>query len=426
MKIAVAATAGVLLAACGTGAPSTQTPSTQTPSTRTSSTATSPGPSAPLTANPTTSTPSSGASPAVVRRAAGTYTRAQIPWGQVGSAWTGVVLVPIATSTKTDPGATAGTLYLVSPEGARYAIGNTAPGDDITDVTPDGRRILITRYDSRTHVAVTQVWDAQTGVARTVATGMEYGHFSRPQGTAVIGKVVGADGAAHLQRYGLDGRLQLTYSMSGVPVFVVRPPDGQSLVVETTTGVTVLSNVTGTPLRTIPTPSGTSSCRPVSMWTSTQLLVSCDGTESGGSSSDLYTVPVAGGPITRMPQAEVQYADGRSGFGFVGAWPSSVGVILQRGTGCGNGGYALVRTDGRVTALTFPEKSTSVGGPVVLGIVGATALLSVSNGGSTCGGGQFVSLVAHDLVTGASRPLAGPMAGTGALSGQPVVLGAAA
>jgi len=82
--------------------------------------------------------------------------------------------------------------------------------------------------------------------------------------------------------------------------------------------------------------------------------------------------------------------------------------------------------DGRVTDLRFPEKSTSAGGPVVLGVVGSVALLSITSGEGGCGGGEYETLVSHDLATGASHPLIGPLAGTGALYGSPVVLGAAA
>lgn len=327
--------------------------------------------------------------------------RSTIPWAQVGPGWTAATWSPTRPAGSGAP--TPATLFLVSPSGARYAVGQVDTWTTVEDVSPDGRRILVS---SSTFITE---WDVARGavshrfsVAPRLVVSAKY---TRPTGQAVL--VSSNDAASFnqpLERRTLDGVVQQVY-----PGFLDAPiisADGLTLV----SGLNVFDNA-GHVVRTLSAPAGYKNCQSLRWWQPGQLLVSCS---HGPSLSNLWLYPTSGAVATQLTQAAADRpADNRAGpFGFVDAWRMSSGILVQAGSGCGNGPVGILAPDGLMDPFTLARPQTEPGsdpGLYITAVVGNTAYLSVYS----CSGPRSVPLVISDLGTKVYHALLGPGANDG-------------
>ena len=246
-----------------------------------------------VTATPSVSPTSGGtAAPGVVVLGPTEQPRSAIPWGQVGPGWS-------AASWSSSTEATSATLFLLSPTGSRYVIGDDA----------ECRRLRHhVRRSPSSHCRPRA--DVGTGVGRRRR---DVTHDRpRPARRRDL-HPTGRQGPAHhrpsaartrTQRRALDGSVQVTFPAdTGIASMT---PDGLSLVAGTTSGLAVYGNATGTLVRTLPAPAGYGSCSVVSWWPDGRALTRC--ALGGNGVANLWLYPVDGGAPT-----DAHRRDGRLG-----------------------------------------------------------------------------------------------------------------
>ncbi len=338
-----------------------------------------------------------------------------VPWSEVGPGW---MLAMWNEATPTDAGDevspgeptpynAATTLYLVDPQGGRYAITTfAAPGENgqlptLADWSGDGSRALFYRQgDDLTVIEVDLHSGAQTSftVARGYAVTPRY---TRPEGKAVLLlKSNDLDSAASLRRVDLTGKEQLTYPVaklgSEFNTSVLSAPDGTRLLLGTANGLALMGN-DGTPGRALPVPDA-SSCTPTRWWDTDVALARCYAPDF--TYSRLWLVPLAGA----APTALTAKNDGQQGddLGDRSAWQLPTGTFLQATGGCGYQFVAkLNAADGTTTKVSVPKvgEHHSVR---VLGAAGGHLQLQAT---LSCGSGE--SLVDYDPAADTSTVLLG-------------------
>jgi TolB protein len=337
-----------------------------------------------------------------------------VPWPQVGPGW---VLAMWNAATPTNAGGdvpegeatpydAATTLYLVDPEGGRYAITTfAAPGENgqlptLADWSGDGSRALFYRQgDDLTVIEV----DLRSGerTSFTVAGGYAVTpRYTRPEGKAVLLlKSNDIDSAASLRRVDLAGREQLTYPVdkleSEFRASVLSAPDGTRLVLGAANGLALMGN-DGTPGEQLPIPDA-SDCAPTRWWDTDVVLARCYGPDF--SYSRLWLVPIDGA----APTALTPKNDGTLGedLGDRSAWQLSEGTFVQATGGCGYQFLAKLNADGTTTKVSVPnvDEHHSVR---VLGATDGHLQLQAT---LSCGSGE--SLVDYDPAAGTSTVLLG-------------------
>jgi hypothetical protein len=336
---------------------------------------------------------------------------AQVPWEQVGQHWSAAAW----TQTPSAAGDLPATLYLVSPSGVRYAVGQVAATTQVLDVTPDGRRILV----GNPGPSSLREWDVTSGVARTITleTTLETGaqlrsvRYTKPSGQALLVTYATGDRAV-LERRTLDGQLQLRYP--DVPGLTVSsgPPlgtaDGLDLVVPTQTGMTLIGNAQGTVVRQFPLPAGTVSCTPVSRWSEGIVLARCVTVADGREISDLWTFPVSGAPSSRLTTT----APTTGSPGYARAWAYNGGTLVQGAAGCGGGPLLRLTPQGDAEPLKMgiPPDPASGDGPNPLAIQGDYAFFVTPGCPATS---LPKALIAVNLMTGTATRLLGPQVADG-------------
>src|SRR5205807_2239655 len=139
-------------------------------------------------------------------------TRAQVPWSQVGAGWTLATWKPSAVA---GPPSDQNTVFLVDAQGGRYNMGTTtAP---LVDWSGDGRRALFALSAGAGNSEQATVEDLITGQRQSfvIANAFDSIRFSRPTGQAVMsGGANLRTGAIPMDRFGLDGQVQLSYPTS--------------------------------------------------------------------------------------------------------------------------------------------------------------------------------------------------------------------
>jgi TolB protein len=338
-----------------------------------------------------------------------------VPWSEVGPGW---MLAMWNEATPSDAGGefepgeptpnnAETTLYLVNPEGDRYAITTfEAPGENgslpsLVDWSGDGTRALFTRRgDDLTVIEV----DLRSGERTSfpVKDGFSVTpRYSRPEGKAVLLlKSNDTNGPASLTRVDLTGKQQLTYPVdklgSKFNAEYLSTPDGTRLVLGTDTGLSLMGN-DGTLGEKLPVPDA-SNCYPLRWWETDIALARCYGPDF--SYSRLWRVPLDGAAPTPLTFKN----DGTQGedLGDLNAWRLPEATFVQAAGGCGYVYLAkLNETDGTTTPVSVPdvEEQHSVR---VLGVADGQLQLQAT---LSCGSGE--SLLGYNPASGTSTVLLG-------------------
>lgn len=338
-----------------------------------------------------------------------------VPWSEVGPGWMLAMwneATPSNSGDEFEPGEptpynAATTLYLVNPEGGRYAITTfEAPGENgslpsLVDWSGDGTRALFTRRgDDLTVIEV----DLRSGERTSfpVKDGFSVSpRYSKPEGKAVLLlKSNDVDSGASLTRVDLTGKQQLTYPVDKLGgefnAELLSTPDGTRLVLGTDAGLSLMGN-DGTPGAGLPVPDA-ASCSPLRWWDTDVALARCNGTDF--SYSRLWLVPLDGGSPTPLTFKN----DGTQGqdLADLNAWRLPEGTFVQAAGGCGFVYLAkLNEADGTTTPVSVPDidDQRSVR---VLGVADGQLQLQAS---LSCGTGE--SLLGYDPASGTSTVLLG-------------------
>jgi len=336
-----------------------------------------------------------------------------VPWSQVGPGWTLAMWNAASPMNSGDdfnpdeptPYNAETTLYLVSPNGGRYAITTfEAPGEGgslptLADWSGDGSRALF--YRAGDDLTVIEV-DLHTGERTSFTVKGGYAvtpRYSRPEGKAVLLlKSNDSESAASLTRVDLSGKKQLTYPVdklgSTFNASFLSTPDGMRLVLGTETGLSQMGN-DGTPGKSLPVPEA-SNCTPLRWWEADVALTRCDGPDF--SYSRLWLVPIDGAaptPLTAKNDGTGQdLAD-------LNAWQLPAGTFVQAAGGCGFVYLAKLAKDGTTTPVSVPDvdERRSV---KVLGVADGELQLQAT---LSCGSGE--TLLDYNPASGTSTVLLG-------------------
>ncbi len=345
-----------------------------------------------------------GAAPATVVPAGHQAGAASIPWSQVGPGWFLSEWASVAPSETSGP-AKRYVLYLVDPQGGRYAITTLAnQGRDLVGWSGDGRRALFETETSTSSVVT--VLDLPSGRSDTFTipgAGQQSVGFTEPAGLALIVSGQGpAAGPSHVRRLSLNGALEHTYPTSfpgagDLNGDLVYSPDGTELVLGTTGGFEVVAN-NGRPVRYIPLSARAGACQPTRWWAPGVVLASCTRPNSGVPL--LWLVPTDGqapSPLTLTPKR------GSGDYGDVDAWSLPGGDYVQVLGACGY--IYLGRRDG--ADRTVPVRVPGVAGDKSVYVLGATNDQLALTASFSCSPGS-VSLLWFNPATNETRPLLGP------------------
>jgi hypothetical protein len=354
-----------------------------------------------------------------------------IPWSEVGAGWT-LAMWNAATPTESGGDAAPGeptpydsadTLFLVSPEGGRYAITTFTPpaggyNPMLVDWSGDGNRALFYGSGPGSTTDIIEV-DLHTGMQTTFSVN----HFNitprytRPEGKAVLlAKSNDVDSPPSLERVDLAGNHQLTYpieqfgSKSGPDVLPT--PDGTHLVLGTESGGLAVMNNDGTGIQTLPVP-GQQYCSPTRWWDADSTITVADCHDSEYSNSQLWLVPIDGGTPTPLTQPN----DGQEGeiLGAGSAWNLPEGTFLQAYGACGYRFLAKLDTFGGTPTKVSVPKVDEHSSVDVIGVYHGDLQLQAS---LSCGSGE--SLLYYDPGTGTSTVLlGGPVNGGGVIAALP-------
>ncbi|MDT5046529.1 MAG: hypothetical protein QOG75_2385 [Mycobacterium sp.] len=344
-----------------------------------------------------------------------------VPWSQVGPGWMLAMWSPVSGRHPGDEApageptyeAAATTLYLVDPEGGRYAITTfPPPGNgstpELVDWSGDGRRALFSTEGHRSSTVITEV-DLHTGAQTTFnvdGKNLSPG-YSRPDGKAVLLADWGyASRTSSLERVDLAGNHQLTYPVGQDFHGYLSTPDGTQLVVGTASGLALMGN-DGEAGKVLPI-AGQKDCAPTRWWDADATTVVANCGES--SQSQLWLVPIAGGTPTPLTAPN----NGQKGpdYGDITAWQLPAGTYLQVSGACGVIFLAKLNADGTTSPVSVPNTQGSIS---VIGVNDGHLDLQARAG---CGGGQ--ALLDYNPAAGTTTVLLGPSVnGGGVISAVP-------
>jgi hypothetical protein len=342
-----------------------------------------------------------------------------VPWSEVGPGWMLAMWSP-ATPTRGGgevpagepaPATSTTTLYLVNPEGGRYALTTfPAPGDGpsphLVDWSGDGGRALFSEVGDR-DLTVIEV-DLHTGTQTTFTVKDGYSttpRYTRPKGKAVLlSKSNDIDSPPSLKRVDLAGNDQLTYPVAQFgskfgPDFL-STPDGTRLVIGTETGGLAVMGNDGKGIKTLPVP-GQGYCTPTRWWDKEATVTVADCHDPDFKDSRLWLVPTDGGTPTALTQPN----SGQEGeiMGAKTAWLLPQGTYVQALGACGYR-FLAKRDDvsGKLNKVSVPnvDDHESVD---VLGVYHGHLELQAS---LSCGDGE--ALLDYDPAAGTSTVLLGP------------------
>jgi len=263
-----------------------------------------------------------------------------VPWRSVGRGW---ILGDLAKSPTS-----RGTLYLVSPRGQRYRLGQAPANSSLEDWSGSGTYALLLSQGIAATTGTIIVLNLHTGQTDsfTVYSSSPYQpmSFSRPSGTAVLfspGTNSGGS-ALPLQRFSLAGGLQLCYptqfAQAGQVVGgYLENASGTELVLGTQNGLEVVSNA-GQPIRAILTRGPSDSCQLLNWWNNENVVVTCSG--------QLLLYPLSG-------SRAVQLTSSRDIAAFLDAWQLPSGTYAEAAA-CGTTWLEKLNSDGTATTLTIP------------------------------------------------------------------------
>ena len=268
--------------------------------------------------------------------------RSRVPWHSVGRGW---ILADLAKSMSASG---PGTLYLVSPGGQRYRLGQ---GSGERHPSRTGRGTARTRCSSprsrtrrRRRSSCSTCEPARPAASRcTPVTPYPAISFSRPDGTAILFQAGASPdgGFLPLQRFSLTGALELCYptqfpQAGAVDGGYLENASGTELVFNTQNGLEVVSNA-GQPIRALAT-HGPDAC---SCWTGGTTRACWETARDS-----CWPIPLSGG---RPDQLTSSRDDGT----FLGAWHIPSGTYAEAAA-CGSTWLEKLNSNGTATILTIP------------------------------------------------------------------------
>jgi hypothetical protein len=286
---------------------------------------------------------SSGSScPASASAVTGTITgwSSNVPWHSVGQGW---ILGDLAKSADG-----RGTLYLVSPGGQRYRLGQAPASSSLEDWSGNGTYALLLSQGMTSTTGTIIVLNLHTGQTHSfkVYSSSPYPtmSFSRPGGSAVLFApgTTSSGSTLPVQRFSLTGGLELCYptqypQAGAVSGGYLENASGTELVFETQSGLEVVSN-SGQPIRYIVTRGPSDSCQLLNWWSNDSVVVACG--------AQLLTYPLSGGRAGQLTGS-------RDGGTFLGAWHLPSGTYAQAAA-CGTTWLEKLNSNGTASTLTIP------------------------------------------------------------------------
>jgi hypothetical protein len=354
--------------------------------------------------------------PAMAAPAAPSTRASAVPWGKVGPGWA----LALYSATQDGEGvkfkAGPSTLYLVSPQGARYKVVTWSAKSpranwDLLSWSGDAKRALFTSGPvfleaGRQHVYQLQL---RTGhvTSFTLPAKVNAVGYTRPDGLNILAEKgtlgVGA-GTITLQRYSLTGKLQKSLASvkgldllafgNGIPSAPYNSA-GTQLAAGTTNGLELISNGGGV-IRKLPVPGVTEGCSAVRWWSKNTVLATCFVTGEVG--PRMWLVPASGAKPTA--QTPVRKGSGFD-FGDFNSWQLSSGLYVDGLGACGTLVIGRQPAHGK-------EKQVNVRGAASALVVNATSSKLMVERINGCNPG--VSLVWFNPKTRAMKvaiPLAG-------------------
>ena len=279
---------------------------------------------------------------------------AAIPWAQVGPGWSVAEWSPAHA-----PGASAGTVFLVSPVGVRYEITHLAADEYVRLWSTTARTMLIEKQASFT--STYRQLDMSSGRSRPLPLpGPPFSYT--PDGRYLLATSGSNDATLSLVRSG-DATMVVTYPIRepGVGVLDNRPlqsPDGSTLVFGADHGLAALT-ITGQLIRTLPSPVPNDECSPLSYSAADVVVAACDdsSTSADGPHPSTWSVPLSGATSTRLDIALGAKITDPGYFGYADVWHTSTGEFGSARNSCGP--TTLVRFDGNgrptPVTITYPR-----------------------------------------------------------------------
>jgi TolB protein len=284
---------------------------------------------------------------------------AAVPWRSVGAGW---VLAEYSTGTSGKPAAT--TLELVSPAGAKYPLYTWAksatPVPTLAAWSPSKTevmlRVLNKNYQStgvydRLNLLTGKITAVKVPVTSRVVS------YTRPTGLQLMADKVTATATTQTEtveritRAGLVAKALVTvkYSVNDpIRLDPVYAPDGATIALGDSTGVAVVSNAGGAPVK-LPVPGVNKrlGCFVARWWSSSTILASCSGR--------LWLVPASGAaPKALTPARGPIDKGGNVDFGDFAAWRLSSGLYLNSYGACGTVVVNRQNANGSITTLNIP------------------------------------------------------------------------
>jgi len=286
-----------------------------------------------------------------------------VPWGEVGTGW---VLAQYVAAPP-EGGSGPETLYLVSPDGAKYALAhwpNSRTAPELVAWSPDGHRALFQIFSGKGGTEVLNLTTGQQSTFVLPGAATPIG-FTVPQGLNIVGGLPSGSGT-DLARYGLTGGLtrRLGYSTDGKVLYT---PSGTDFLTGSGNGLKLVSNG-GTLVKNLPVP-GTSadSCTPIRWWNGGTVLASCPPPSTAA--PQLWLVPVNGArPTALTPPRSFSSGD----LGDLDAWQLAGGLYVQAAGPCAVLQIFKQAPGGSITLVKVPGTE---GDDRVLTAVGARLLI---------------------------------------------------
>jgi hypothetical protein len=274
------------------------------------------------------------------------WTAPSVPWRSVGRGW---ILADLAKSASASG---PGSLYLVSPGGQRYRLGQVPADVTLEDWSGNGTDALFLAQKQNSTTASIIVLNLRTGRSSgfTVFSGTPYPavSFSRPNGTAILfqGSSSLNGGELPLQRFSLTGTRELCYPTQFLLAGAIlgnylENANGTELVFGTQDGMEVVSN-TGQPIRALAL-RGEDDCQLLNWWDSQSVVGDCSG--------QLLAFPLSGGRPDQLTSS-------RDTGTFVGAWHLPSGTYAEAAA-CGTTWLEKLNTNGTAKNLTIPGAATA-------------------------------------------------------------------
>ena len=314
-----------------------------------------------------------------------------VPWSAIGPGWFLVAVDRHRVRPQLQ-------LLLVGSTGHRYRVYTSPRGThrSVVGWSGDGQRVLLEDAYSRRHV--TYVVDLRAGRAwrLDLPADVQAAGFTLPRGQGLL-TTADTDLAIRyrLERRDLYGRrpVVLSTNATGIGVYV---PRGTALLVPEGRRLTLVSNMDGRPLRTLP---GSQGCFPVRMWDATTVLAHCP--------TSLSLFSLTGGASTVLLRPAAQRGHGYQGQDIddVDAWLLPDGLYTYALGACGYRFIGRMKSNGHIDPVRIPD---TAGNTVpVTAWRGRLAVAAIQG----CEGPAVPSLLWFDPTTKAEQVLWAPRSG---------------